>query len=81
MGISSLSTAFSGINAQGTADCMIAGVLSRLLGEEVPPMKFLSAVEKHNACIEELKAHPSPPEHIFTEMEDFWVDSMKGSLK
>ena len=40
-------------------------------------MKLLAAVEKNAVCQKELLANPSPPEHLFGDIEDFWQPNTK----
>ncbi len=77
---SSRSSAFSGIDAPGAADNVIATSLADKLGTSVNAMPFLSAVEIDGPCIEELRNLPVPPAHIFGDIEQFWVPAIHAEI-
>ena len=66
------STAFSGINAPGSALGMLRAQLSEVTGNDVPEIKHVHAAESDPACQAELMIHPSAPKCIFTDLNDAW---------
>ena len=80
---------FAGVDAPTCSSLMLGHALEDVLnGPKVQQMRLLTAVEKNKACQQELLANPSPPEHLFTDIEDFWqpntkkvIDEMKASGK
>ena len=80
----SMSTAFSGIETPGTALAMLGAA-----------MCFESGTPTHKACIcrhkyavewnakarEEIMKHPHSPEHVFGDVEEFWLDTIRCKIK
>eukprot|EP00959_Pyramimonas_sp_CCMP1952_P066118 1380523-Pyramimonas_sp.AAC.1 len=69
-------SAFSGIDAPGVSNNVLAHALGDIMGCYVPSVPLMSAVEKDVDCRGELLSGPTPPAHMFTEIEHFW----KGSV-
>lgn len=74
----SYSTCFSGIDAPGTAAQVATHNLSAILGVPLEGPKHLSACEKYKPSRDELMAHPSPPQCCFSDVCDFWKQSVRG---
>ena len=79
--VGTLSTAFSGVDAPGTAMLMIRHCLGRLLHEEVPGMMLLSAIEWGNASQLESMNHPEPPQCLFSAISDFYQDGVREIIQ
>ena len=75
-----VTSSFSGIDGPGVADLNIVAALSNALGRPVPPPVHVSATEWDVACQHELKQHPSRPQCIFGNQEDFWVEPVRAQL-
>jgi hypothetical protein len=75
------STCFSGIDSPGTADQLLAGALSDELGEPVPAPRHLAACELDQECVRELLAHPSKPEHIFSDVRGFMKPALLEQIR
>ncbi|CAK0846791.1 unnamed protein product, partial [Prorocentrum cordatum] len=74
-------TAFTGIDAPGTAGAVLAASLEDILGEPVRPMRHLCSIEIAPEANKELAHLPhSLPEHMFTDIMDFWQPEMKASI-
>eukprot|EP00959_Pyramimonas_sp_CCMP1952_P364532 7633657-Pyramimonas_sp.AAC.2 len=75
------STAFSGIDAPGTAISLISSALASLTNcADVRHPQHVSAIECDNACQEELLAHPSPPSCLFSDITSFLTPLALGAV-
>ena len=78
-----ISTAFSGIDAPGTAWDQIRSALDHKLGREhdvASTSRHLHAIEWENHSQVELLAHPSAPQCLFGNIEDFLAQSLRSQL-
>ena len=76
----SISTAFSGIDTPSTAMLLLGAGVCEHLGldqEHLPRPRNLFAVEWLPASQQELLEHPHAPEHLYTDMEDFWCPAFR----
>ena len=79
----SYSTSFSGIDAPGTAACILTQNLmemNRSAPLSYAPPKHLFAIEKFKPSADELRAHPSAPECVFGNVCEFFKDSVKQTI-
>ena len=78
-----VSTAFSGIDAPGTAWDQIRSALDHKLGRDhdvTSISRHLHAIEWENHSQVELLAHPSAPRCLFGNIEDFLVQGLRSQL-
>ena len=73
------SSSFSGICAPTTGLHMLAQGLYRLLGISVR-LRYLFAVEWYGESQLELQCLPTPPDHVFTNIEGFATEDSKKAL-
>ena len=84
MSETSLSTAFSGIDTPATAFLQLGLALCHELKMEsssAPLPRNHYAVEWSTACQQELLEHPHSPDHLFTDISDFWHASIKAKVQ
>ena len=76
------SSAFSGIDAPGVANCVLAHALSdRLHPTHVHPSPHRAATEWNKQCQQELLDHPNAPDHLFTDVEEFWTPEVRKTIQ
>eukprot|EP00959_Pyramimonas_sp_CCMP1952_P059624 1245291-Pyramimonas_sp.AAC.1 len=79
-------TAFSGVDAPGTAANVIGATLNDMVGHHagrLDPMRHLASTELLEECNRELELEaPSrpAPEHMFCDIEDFWNPSLRQQI-
>ena len=73
------SSAFSGICAPTTSLHMLAQAIHQLLGITVR-LRYLFAVEWYTQSQLELQCLPTPPDHIFTNIEGFASERSREAL-
>ena len=79
--MTTMSTAYSGIDAPGTAILnMLACAESEFHATPQHP-EHLFAIEWDERCQRELQKHPSPAGCIFTNLEEFLRQPLRGMLK
>lgn len=74
----SISTSFSGIDTPATAFMSVGWGLCNELGMTVDENAF--AIEIQSSCQHELMTHPHTPDHVFGDIEGFWVPSIARRL-
>ena len=72
-----ISTAFSGIDAPGTGLEMAILELSHRVGRSIPPPKHLQAIEWFTESQYELMIHPNAPSCIFNDISEFLVKGVR----
>lgn len=80
MGISTVSTSYSGVDAPGTSIAMIAATLEHVFHVKAKHPKHLFAVEWEPSCRDELQHHPVQSECLFGDISDFLVPQMKRQM-
>ncbi len=79
-----LSTAFSGIETPSTALSMLGAAMCHEMNMPVENSchcRHKYAVEWNAKARAEILKHPNAPEHLFGDVEDFWLESMRGKVK
>ena len=79
-----MSTSFSGIETPATALLMVGYAFACELGvpmENAPHIRHKYAIEWNAQARGEILRHPRPPDHLFGNIEDFWVDSVRAKLE
>ena len=71
IGMSSMSTSFSGIDSPGTAAVQLTACLNNVFGISGEHPRHLFAVEWEPTCQQELCCHPGGPECLFSDIEEF----------
>ncbi|CAL1154008.1 unnamed protein product [Cladocopium goreaui] len=80
---STMSTSFSGIETPATCLMMLGYTFCHELGiplDNAPHMTHKYAIEWNSQARGEILKHPSPPEHLFGDIEDFWDESVRAKL-
>ena len=77
----SMATAFSGIDAPGTARTMLHRRLQERLGRKLPLAPHEWAIDRDGDSRRELEVHPDGPDHIFGEITEFWQPAVAAALK
>ena len=79
-GLTSMSTAYSGIDSPGTSVLNLLACAESQLGMSTTAPQHLFAVEWDTSCQRELQIHPSGAECLFSNIEDFLREPLKGML-
>jgi hypothetical protein len=53
-----------------------ASIADRLGMQRYTKLRHVQAVEKDPHCQSELKAHTSAPNHLYSDVESFWLDKV-----
>ncbi|CAK9105631.1 unnamed protein product [Durusdinium trenchii] len=80
MSMTSISTAYSGIDSPGTAILQIVGRLTKHYGLQVNHPHHLFAVEWERSCQHELCVHPGSADCIFGDIADFLHPLVRSQL-
>ena len=83
MGEISMSSSFSGIDTPSTAFLSLGAGLCEYLGlpmEHIPRPRNAFGVEWLSASQNELLEHPHGPEHVFTDIAEFWQPTVAARL-
>ena len=78
MGLTTLSTSFSGIDSPGTAMEMLCSSLCKTPSTE---SRHLFGVKYNTQCQTELLKHPHAPRCLFSDIETFLAPDLKCQLK
>ena len=80
----SMSTAFSGIETPGTALAMLGAALCVETGtptHKTCKCRHKYAVEWNAKARAEIMKHPHSPEHVFGDVEEFWLETIRCKIK
>lgn len=80
MSITTMSTAYSGIDSPGTAVLQIIGALTERYGLQVEHPQHLFAIEWEDSCQHELRLHPGSAECIFGDITYFLHPLLRHQL-
>ena len=72
LGVTTFSSACSGVDAPGTALRQITEQFNLLTGLHVEHPQHIHATELDDECRAELEAHPSPPQCLFKDLQETW---------
>ena len=76
------STAFSGVDAPGTALCQIIAELEHMTGRRcTSPPQHCHGIECDAHCRAELNAHPHAPSCLYSDVNDFWDPQIRLKLE
>eukprot|EP00969_Alexandrium_andersonii_P278352 12304040-Alexandrium_andersonii.AAC.1 len=76
----SYSTAFSGIDSPGCSLLMLEAALAWKLKSDVRTATHRNAIEMDEECAAELSCHPSRPQCLHVNQEDFWHATVRDRL-
>jgi len=80
VGLTTMSTAYSGVDAPGTGVFQLIAGLEADYGVLASHPDHLRAIEINSHCQTELSVHPSTPQCIFGDLEDFLLPRLKRAL-
>lgn len=81
IGITTVSTSYSGIDAPGTSILMMSAALEHVFGIKGQHPEHLWGVEWDSACRTELQSHPCRCSCLFGDIADFLSPALKSQMK